>query len=231
MKRALVVGAVALVSMLGAVAPAAAGGNTKSYVVLLKDGRDPAKVATADGVAPTQVWDEVGGFAADLTTQQVNRLRADAAVESVEVDGVFASIRDRSSAPLDQPAQAVKAAVRRVGGLESPTAKIDGIDERIDADIAILDGGIQPDHPDLNVVGGQNCVGNGKSWDDRDGHGTMVAGSPRRRTTASASSASRPVRGCGQYAWLDLTAPSTIRRCSAVSTGSSSTPTRSRSPT
>ena len=41
MKRALVVGAVALVSMLGAVAPAAAGGNTKSYVVLLKEGRDP----------------------------------------------------------------------------------------------------------------------------------------------------------------------------------------------
>ncbi len=176
MKRALVVGAVALASMLGAVAPAAAGANTKSYVVLVKEGRDPAKVATADGVAPTQVWLEVGGFAADLTTQQVNRLRADAAVESVEVDGVFASIRDRSSSPLEQPAQAVKAAVRRVGGLESPTAKIDGIDERIDVDIAILDGGIQPDHPDLNVVGGQNCAGNGKSWDDRDGHGTMVAG-------------------------------------------------------
>ena len=94
MKRALVVGAVALASMLGAVAPAVAGANTKSYVVLVKEGRDPAKVATADGVAPTQVWDEVGGFAADLTTQQVNRLRADAAVESVEVDGVFASIRD-----------------------------------------------------------------------------------------------------------------------------------------
>ena len=126
---------------------------------MVKDGRDPATVATADGVAPTQVWDEVGGFAADLTNQQVNRLRADPAVESVEVDGVFASIPDSSSPPVDQPAQAVKAAVRRVGGLESPTAKIDGIDERIDVDIAILDSGIQPDHPDLNVAGGHNCVG------------------------------------------------------------------------
>ena len=170
------VGAVALASMLAAVAPAEAGASTKSYVVLVKDGRDPATVATADGVAPTQVWDEVGGFAADLTNQQVNRLRADAAVESVEVDGVFASIPTSSSAPVDQPAQVVKAAVRRVGGLESPTAKIDGINERIDVDIAILDGGIQPDHPDLNVAGGHNCVGKGNSWDDRDGHGTMVAG-------------------------------------------------------
>ena len=135
-------------------APAPAGASTKSYVVMVKDGLDPAEVATADGVAPTQVWDEVGGFAADLTTQQENRLRADPAVKSVEVDGVFASIPRSSSAPVDQPAQSVKAAVRRVGGLESPTAKIDGIDERIDVDIAILDGGIRPDHPDLNVAGG-----------------------------------------------------------------------------
>ena len=43
MKRALVVGAVALASMLGAVAPAAAGTNTKSYVVLVKDGPRPGK--------------------------------------------------------------------------------------------------------------------------------------------------------------------------------------------
>jgi subtilisin len=179
MKEAIVVGAVALTGIwtTAAAAPAQAGGTTQSYVVMVKDGLDPAEVATADGVAPTQVWDEVGGFAADLTNRQVTRLRADPAVESVEVDGVFASIPDSSSAPLDQPAQAVKAAVRRVGALESPTAKIDGIDERIKVDIAILDGGIDPEHPDLNVAGGFNCLGGKKQdWDDRDGHGTMVGG-------------------------------------------------------
>ena len=178
MKRAIVMGAVALTGILAAAVPAQAGASTgtSSYVVMVKDGLDPAQVATADGVAPTQVWDEVGGFAAELTDKQVNRLRADSSVESVEVDGVAASIPHRSSAPVPQPAQMIKAAVRRVGGLESPTAKIDGIDERIDVDIAILDGGIQPDHPDLNVAGGHNCVGKGKSWKDRDGHGTMVSG-------------------------------------------------------
>ena len=127
---------------------------------------------------------------------------------------------DRSSSPLDQPAQAVKAAVRRVGGLESPTAKIDGIDERIDVDIAILDGGIQPDHPDLNVVGGQNCVGNGKSWDDRDGHGTMVAGFAAAKDNSIGVVGVAPgARLWAVSAWLDRTAPSTIRRCCAVSTG------------
>ena len=69
-------------------------------------------------------------------------------------------------------------AIRRIGGLESPTAKIDGIDERVNIDVAVIDTGIQPDHPDLNVVGGYNCVGNGNAsaWADKDGHGTMVAG-------------------------------------------------------
>ena len=179
MKRAIVMGAVALAGILAAAVPAQAGASTgtSSYVVMVKDGLDPAQVATADGVAPTQVWDEVGGFAAELTDKQVNRLRADSSVESVEVDG--AGQRPSRTAPRhrsEQPAQMIKAAVRRVGGLESPTAKIDGIDERIDVDIAILDGGIQPDHPDLNVAGGHNCVGKGKSWKDRDGHGTMVGG-------------------------------------------------------
>ena len=75
MKRGIVVGAVGLASLLATVAPVDAGASTKSYVVLVKEGLDPATVATADGVAPTQVWDEVGGFAADLTNQQVNRLR------------------------------------------------------------------------------------------------------------------------------------------------------------
>ena len=156
---------------------ASAGGEERGVCRHGEGGADPAAVAAANGVSPTMVFDAVGGFAADLTTKQVNRLRSDAAVESVEVDGVVASIPTTSAAPLDQPAQAVKAAVRRVGGLESPTAKIDGIDERIDVDIAVLDSGIQRDHPDLNVAGGFNCLrGNKEDWADRDGHGTMVAG-------------------------------------------------------
>ena len=49
-------------------------------------------------------------------------------------------------------------------------------DERVDADVAIVDTGIAP-HPDLNVAGGYNCsTSNRAAWADDNGHGTHVAG-------------------------------------------------------
>ena len=68
-------------------------------------------------------------------------------------------------------------AARRVGGLKSPTAKIGGHGGKVDADIAIIDSGVDRDHPDLNVAGGVNCTGGPEAaWDDENGHGTFVAG-------------------------------------------------------
>ena len=64
-------------------------------------------------------------------------------------------------------------------------------DNRVDVDVAILDTGIDRQHPDLNVVGGANCLkstGGGPPWartyfcdgtedgDDDHYHGTHVAG-------------------------------------------------------
>ena len=42
--------------------------------------------------------------------------------------------------------------------------------------VAIIDTGIDIDHPDLNVQGGVNYVTSGGSYDDDNGHGTHVAG-------------------------------------------------------
>jgi len=42
--------------------------------------------------------------------------------------------------------------------------------------VAILDTGIDLDHPDLNVVGWANFAGGGPDADDKNGHGTHVAG-------------------------------------------------------
>lgn len=45
-------------------------------------------------------------------------------------------------------------------------------------DIAVLDTGIQQDHPDIaaNVAGGVQITSDGDGWDDKDGHGTHCAG-------------------------------------------------------
>jgi hypothetical protein len=65
-----------------------------------------------------------------------------------------------------------------VGGRLSPMARINGVDDvRVDADVAVVDTGIDPTHPDLNVVGGVDCSSTDPTrWRDRHGHGTHVAG-------------------------------------------------------
>ena len=72
-------------------------------------------------------------------------------------------------------AQMVPSGVIRMGITNFPLAHINGVDERINVDVAVLDGGIQTNHPDLNVVHAVDCTGSG-IVDDQDGHGTHVAG-------------------------------------------------------
>jgi subtilisin len=116
------------------------------------------------------------GFAATFDAAAKRRLEADPDVASVSTNRGFPAA-DPPVEVVPEPDQQVSTGVMRVGGLDSPTAHIDGVDERVDVDIAIFDGGLPRDHPDLNVVGGVNCTGGKKShWTDRDGHGTFVAG-------------------------------------------------------
>ena len=157
--------------------------STKPYIVFVADGVDPAAKAAQYGVTPTHVYTEtMDGFSGALTSQQVSRLRKDLTVISIEADTTWPIFEENPTVPSgffppDMP-QRVVAGMRRVGVPQSPTADIDGANELIDVDVAVLDSGIQPDHPDLNVAGGVDCTASGSKqrWDDPDGHGTMVAG-------------------------------------------------------
>jgi len=79
-------------------------------------------------------------------------------------------------------AQTLPTGVNRIDVDLNNTAKIDGIDERIDVDIAIIDTGIDIDHLDLYVVGGRHFYTRGinphedNKYDDDNGHGSHVAG-------------------------------------------------------
>ncbi|MFE9634270.1 protease inhibitor I9 family protein [Streptomyces sp. NPDC006463] len=67
---------------------AAAAADHATYIVTVHPGLDPAAVADAYGITPLHVYrDALNGFAARLSPEQVQALRATAVVKSVEEDG------------------------------------------------------------------------------------------------------------------------------------------------
>jgi subtilisin family serine protease len=104
------------------------------------------------------------GYSADLTPPILAGLRADPRVVAVEADRPLATTA------------AVPNGIDRVDAELSVTAAIDDFDRpRVDVDVAVLDTGIDRQHPDLNVAGGFNCTQD-RGYDDRVGHGTHIAG-------------------------------------------------------
>jgi len=92
--------------------------------------------------------------------------------------------------PVSLFAQSTPTGIQRIFADTNPALAINGTDDyRVDADVAVIDTGVDFEHPDLNVVGGVNClytVGGGPPWarsyycvdggDDDHYHGTHVAG-------------------------------------------------------
>ncbi|MCM8745522.1 S8 family serine peptidase [Thermomicrobium sp. CFH 73360] len=173
--RSTIALALALQLFVAAIAAARADGPPGRYIVMLASSETNAfaplrrsqvqELAREVGAQPEHVYDTVlNGFAGHLTPRQVQRLLQTGRVAAVLPD-----------AETHLAAQTIPSGVQRIGTLANATAKIDGIDDPLPIDIAVLDTGIDPSHPDLNVVGGYDCSGSG-SWIDRHGHGTHVAG-------------------------------------------------------
>ncbi len=105
------------------------------------------------------------GFTASLDAGQRRALLRDPNVVAVVPDEI-----------VHLAAQTIPTGVSRIGAKKSLVADINGLDQRVDADVAIVDTGIGP-HPDLNIAGGYNCSSSDRSaWADNNGHGTHVAG-------------------------------------------------------
>ncbi len=143
---------------------------TGRYIVVLAGSADTSKVLTRhrqrEGTKAERAFKHAfRGFTARLDTAQRRALLADPSVKAVVPDEV-----------ISIAAQTTPTGVARVGTLQSSLSNVDGVDDRVDADVAIVDTGIAA-HPDLVVAGGYNCSSADRTrWADEHGHGTHVAG-------------------------------------------------------
>ena len=141
------------------------------YIVRLRDSvQDPPaaarELARRHGFVVGHVYRRVlRGFSARMTRAVVQNLERNAEVAYIEPDRKYYAI-----------GQTLPTGVDRIDA----EPELTGSGDNVDVDIAIIDTGIDLDHPDLNVVGSTNCARFGGCIDgggnDGYGHGTHVAG-------------------------------------------------------
>jgi subtilisin family serine protease len=137
-----------------------------SQIVTCVKTTDVDSLVAEYGLKPRFIYHRaINGFAAPIDDSTVKRLQSDPRVLFVEPDGHVA-LAD----------QTVGTGLIRMGITNFPVAHIDGGDHRINVNVAVLDTGIQLDHPDLNVVQAVDMTSVQNGGEDWNGHGTEVAG-------------------------------------------------------
>jgi subtilisin family serine protease len=161
----------AFVAVMPLAAHAARGkGGTGRYIVVLKDAVDSDVVAEQQsrkyGAAVDEVYKfALHGYAASIRKDKLTAIESDPTVAFVSEDR-----------QVDALAQQAPSGIRRIG------ASSDGVTQTLPNDgagvgVAVIDTGIQLDHPDLAPVNaGANCIRRRRPPADENGHGTHVAG-------------------------------------------------------
>jgi len=157
------------------------------FIVVLKDDVNQDEFLKKHDVKIIKHYKHaLNGLAVKGSPEKIDKIRNDPQVLFVEQDKVFHIF-----------AQSMPTGIDRINAELNTIANIDGTNDLLDVDIAIIDTGIDPSHPDLNVVGGVNYVNSAPNgWVDGHGHGTHVAG------TAAASDNSIGVVGVAPDARL-----------------------------
>ena len=168
---------------------------------LIKLDAEPAEVLTtvnniseAFELEPIHIFSQaVQGFEVDLPPSLVDSIEALDEVEYIIVDNQDSLIPDPEEGETDIPADTIPDGIARIGG-PATGVNVSGVQ------VAIVDTGIDLDHPELNVVGTIDIVaeegGTDSGGDDLNGHGTHVAGT----IGAKGNSVAGVVPGVGLHA-------------------------------
>ncbi len=148
------------------------------YIIVFRDTINPRAeapgLAQAYGLEPGFIYEHaLKGMSAHIPQGRLTALQHDPRVAYV-VEDLVRSIN----------AQSMPTGIQRIFADTNPEIAINSVDDyRVDVDVAVIDTGVDFQHPDLNVAGGVNCY----SWwpfsascqsggDDDHYHGTHVAG-------------------------------------------------------
>ena len=159
-----------------------------SYIVLYEPSIASPRKATAqrerqlDFERDYLYRDAVQGFAADLSSRQVRLLESDPRIDFISENRRVEATGDlgaQANAPLAPGEPVPPMGVRRILSGTSTTVREAG------ANTAVIDTGIQLNHPDLNAAAGTDCIDPGTPPDDGNGHGTHVAGTVGAKNNGS----------------------------------------------
>lgn len=154
------------------------------YIVVLNDNLDKSLPETANemarihGLGLGHIYSHaIKGFSAYIPEKRVELLKFDPRVKLIDPDFIVSAFdlpdmkaKPGVTVPPPQPGQVLPTGIDRID------AELNQASGPFDIGVAVLDTGIDMDHPDLNFAGGITFIRTKSGPDDDNGHGTHVAG-------------------------------------------------------
>jgi subtilisin family serine protease len=181
-----------LCSAGGVAANGQSSSGLRGYIVVLRDSVEhPGAVAEAqterrDGDLDVVYRHALNGYAATLPTDRISSLRDDPRVAFVTRDHEASVLEEEVELETEENGgvevleTTIPTGINRIFAPGNKALDIDGNDDlRADVDVAVLDTGIDYEHPDLAVVARTSCVTGtciDNTGNDGHSHGTHVAG-------------------------------------------------------